>query len=76
MGLTCRANTFRCSREQAVFVAECAGLRHIVSSLPYSNSDELYGQYLQYSPRPVEPPLSDDEDDSYDGPEWQEYLRL
>ncbi len=34
MALTTGSRVFRCTREQAIFVVECANLRHEITSVP------------------------------------------
>ena len=45
MALTVSSHVFRCSRKQALFVAECANLRYEVTSTPRDGEDVAYPLY-------------------------------
>ena len=62
--LTCRSNVFACSREQARFAAECAGLEHVQSSKSASAAQRE--AFEQIDPIPVHPDWCDGTGDDWD----------
>lgn len=64
--LTCRSTVFACTREQARFVAECAGLVHVQSSR--SGSAAQREEFEKIDPIPVHPDW-----ETGTGDEWDAY---